>query len=190
MNKVDIFDFNFFNKNKIKSKRMFFDSNLDVFLAIVSFLFGMIGFHAIFNYFHKGIIPYNNYLIFLILIWGFIIFSIYSPIMHYITRQFYTRLIIFSYKNSSNELCVFLRNRQRIKISHYKIIDDWKPYFLTFYLFIHKLDYYEHHWLLIEKNTKYYTIKDLDTGILYLYCVNKEEYLNALEQETEKSIDT
>lgn len=189
MNKVDIFEFNFFKKNKLKTKHVFFEKNLDIFLSIIAFLFGMIGFKSIFDYFNKGIIPYDSYLSLLMLIWGFIIFSIYSPIMYYITQQFYTRLVIFSYKNSRNELFIYLRNKQRVKISHYEIIDDWRPYFLTFNLFIHKLEYYENHWLIVEENTKYYTIKDLDTGILYLYCVNKEQYLNALEQEnTENSI--
>lgn len=183
MNKVDIFKFNFFKKNKLKTKQVFFVKTLDIFLGIVAFFYGLFVLYSSFGYL------YDDIIVFILGVLCSTLFWIYSPIMYYITQRFYTRLVIFSYKNSRNELFIYLRNKQRVKISHYEIIDDWRPYFLTFNLFVHKLEYYENHWLIVEENTKYYTIKDLDTGILYLYCVNKEQYLNALEQEnTENSI--
>lgn len=42
---------------------------------------------------------------------------------------------------------------------------------------------FKDHSLYKMENTHYYTIKDLDTGILYLFCVNKEQYLNVLQEQ-------
>lgn len=186
MNRTDLFDFNLFNdENERKQLPHLY---IDYFFRIVSFLYGIFIFYGSFLYINKDVIPFNNLIGFILGILSSILFGIYLPIMFYINYKFYNRLIVsLSYQQESG-LDVILYNQQHLKINNYKVIYDWKEYALTFFLFIHKVEHYKNTWIFANENALYYTIKDLDTGILYLYCVNKEQYLNALEQEGKKRI--
>lgn len=169
-----IFQFNFFkNKNDIRGILRY--NCTDYLLTIGTIVFGCFIAKSSFSYIERDIIGF---------IFGFpasLVFIIYNPIIYYVNRSFYSRLIIYVKENKRNEILVFLHNQKRVRIKRYQIINDWRPYFSTFYLFIYKLEYYKNHWLLQEKNTRYFTIKDLDTGQMYLFCVNKEQYTNYLE---------
>lgn len=188
MNRTDLFNFNLFNdENERKQLPHLY---IDYFFRIVSFLYGIFIFYGSFLYINKDVIPFNNLIGFILGILSSILFGIYLPIMFYINYKFYNRLIVsLSYQQESG-LDVVLYDKQHLKISNYEIIYDWIEYALTFFLFIHKVEHYKNTWIFANENALYYTIKDLDTGILYLYCVNKEQYLNALEQESKKRILT
>lgn len=186
MNRTDLFEFNLFNDEKEKKELP--HPYTDYLFRIASFLYGMIGFHALFNYLYKGILPFNDsYLALFILSCCFILFSIYLPIIFYVHQQFYTRLIVSISYHQENGLDVILYDKQNLKITNYEIIYDWITYASTFFLFIHKVEHYKTTWIFHNENALYYTIKDLDTGVLYLYCVNKEQYLNSLEKKESNS---
>lgn len=188
MNYTDLFDFNLFNDENEKKELP--HPYTDYLFRMVSFFYGMFGFHALFNYLHKGILPFNDsYLALFILSCCFILFSIYLPIIFYVHQQFYTRLIVSISYHHENELDVILYDKQNLKITNYEIIDGWIPYASTFFLFIHKVEHYKNTWIFHNERALYYTIKDLDTGVLYLYCIHKEQYLNALqERKTTNSV--
>lgn len=188
MNRTDLFDFNLFNDEKEKKELP--HPYTDYLFRIGSFLYGIFIFHSVFLYTNKqDTMLFNDIIGFILGILSSILFGIYLPIIFYVNQKFYTRLIISISYHQENGLDVILYDKQNLKITNYEIIYDWIPYASTFFLFIHKVEHYKKTWIFHNENALYYTIKDLDTGILYLYCVNKEQYLNALEQEnTENSI--
>ncbi len=189
MNRTDLFNFNLFNDEN--EKKQLPNLYVDYFFRIGSFLYGVFILHSVFLYTSKqDTMLFNDIVGFILGIFSSILFGIYLPIIFYINYKFYNRLIVsLSYQQESG-LDVVLYDKQHLKISNYEIIYDWIEYALTFFLFIHKVEHYKNTWIFANENALYYTIKDLDTGILYLYCVNKEQYLNALEQEGKKRILT
>lgn len=182
---TDLFKFNLFNDEQEKKELP--HPYTDYLFRIVSFLYGVFIFYGSFLYINKDIIPFIDLIGFILGILSSILFGIYLPISFYVNQKFYTRLIVSISYHQENGLDVILYDKQNLKITNYEIIYDWITYASTFFLFIHKVEHYKTTWIFHNENALYYTIKDLDTGVLYLYCVNKEQYLNSLEKKESNS---
>lgn len=174
-NEVDIFDLNFFADDRNRKELPYFYENYA--FALVSGIWGWWIFSESYEQLFRGRYIVSILATLVIIFWG-----IYVPSQFYIKQQFYSRLIVFVSINDC-KLDVVLYNKKNIKIHNYEILSDWKPYFMTFNSIFRKMYDFKNHSLYKMENTHYYTIKDLDTGILYLFCVNKEQYLNALQEQ-------
>lgn len=72
--------------------------------------------------------------------------------------------------------------QNKVIIKNYKLIEGWKPYFYSFNSFLYKLRNYEKHGLFQLDEVKLYSIKDLDTGMIYLFGLDKDRYFEYLEK--------
>lgn len=181
-NEVDIFDFNLFNDGKEREKLP--HSYTDYLFRVGSFLYGLFVLNSTFLYVNTKDMAIFDYWV--VVIMGGVssmLFSIYLPVSYYINHNFYNRLIVSLLPNTNNQLSITLYNKKNVKITNYEIIYDWVPYASTFFLFFHKVDSYKTSRIFENENAFYYTIKDLDADILYLFCVNKEQYLDALQKQ-------
>lgn len=129
-------------------------------------------------------------------LFGFIVGSllsfymlIYCPLIYYANKKVAEGLILdIEQKNDGIDLYLYHHYiTKKTHINKYEIIDDWKPYFLQFKLYIYIFNDERKYNLLRIENVKYYTIKDLDTMCCYLICVDNDRYIKALEKNREET---
>lgn len=178
MNKqsTDIFSFNIFNEKK-ELNDILFNKYFQNLLAVGSMILGLFCLYSSFKYLN------TNFLVFIVGIMTFFVFSIYRPIIDFVHDRMYVNLILKVELSAENHLVICLYNKQEKHIKNYVIFEDWKPYFSSFYLFFQKVDFYKGHVLLNIRNSKCYTIKDIDTGEMFFYVINKDKYLNKLIED-------
>lgn len=176
MNKVDtfLFQFNYFDLDKIDKLNL----SPKKIIRLICFWIGLSTFALLCSFYYIN----SNFMVFIFTFITALWVLISEPIRVYSIYLLCERLIV-GIEIANDELHLQIYEQQnKVIIKNYKLIEGWKPYFYSFNSFLYKLRNYEKHGLFQLDEVRFYSIKDLDTGMIYLFGLDKNRYFEYLEK--------